>query len=233
MASSPLVTRAQELSQKVRAALDLLPDDEPLDLSGEPTPASSFLFEMVVYHDLLLALQNSGWKLTAVNGADKHRFAQAPGLKANFTDFKIARDQHDYQLVHGTAITDRYGEPRAPDISLQTGDAPDAPCGDHVIAVWDAKLRGSSGGLSKTRISDGEFRSFLSVVKWIPAPSPGDCDEVLDSFPVAFQVRGLITNGQRPSEPDEILRDEKVSICEAYVSSATPCLPSRKEQLSP
>jgi hypothetical protein len=58
---------------------------------------------------------------------------------------------------------------RAPDISLQAEASGEAPEAKHVHAIWDAKVRGKTGMLSKKRVSDGEFARFIMVKEWLDA----------------------------------------------------------------
>jgi hypothetical protein len=233
MAPTSLVRGARELSKKINRVLAVLPPDDILQLESNPPPAASFLFEMVALHGLLVELKSRGWALEPVTSPDgKHRFPRAPAKKANHTWVRIERRGVAYQLVHGTQIADVYGELRAPDLSLQRHDAPDDPSVEDVVAIWDAKLKGKTGKPCNARLTDNEFRSFLSMVKWLDVPAPGDVkEEVLAVFPPAFQVRGLITNGQAPSEPEQLLLDEHVSVTAGFTDASVPCWPDRASHL--
>lgn len=232
MATTSLVSRTEELSKHLKEALQLLPSDDPMGLDEKGRPEASFLFEMVVLHALVVELKARGWTVEAVPRNGKHRFPRGPALKANHSWIRLERDGTKWQLVHGTQIRDRFGKPRAPDLSLQKGDAPLDPEAKHVVAIWDAKLRGESEAAQGASISDGEFRSFLSVLYWLNVPEPGDPAEApLASFPPAFEVRGLITNGKRPTEPDALFLHEGVGVTEHFATANTPCHPARHAHL--
>jgi hypothetical protein len=145
---------------------------------------------------------------------------------------RLQRAGAEWQLVHGTEILDQFGRPRAPDLSLQTGNAPPDPTLKHVVAIWDAKLRGRTGQARDRPITDGEFRSFVVLLRWLEVPAPGDpAEALLGDFPPAFQVRGLITNGRGPTEPDAVFLDERVAVVEHFQHAGTPCSPARRAHL--
>jgi hypothetical protein len=83
MAAPSLVSRAEGLSAQIKEALRLLPSDDPLQLASKPKPAASFLFEMLVLHELVVALKSAGWTVEAVTRAGEHKFPRAPAAKAN------------------------------------------------------------------------------------------------------------------------------------------------------
>src|SRR5262249_16822114 len=83
------------------------------------------------------------------------------------------------------------------------------------------------------RISDAEYARFAKVRAWLDPPHPGTPDDRLADFPPAFQVCGIITNGQPVGEPDAVFFQEAVSITANYLDPTTGCYPSRAAHVNP
>jgi hypothetical protein len=227
MANASLVSRTHQLSQGLARVLSLLPKD--VDLSES---AASFLFEVRVLTSMVSALDSDGWHVKAVKRQGRLVLHRAPGKKCNASYLQIEKGMTKYQIVTGSQISDRYGEPRAPDISLQQDGAPDEPSCEHVIAIWDAKLRGDTGAADKDRVSDAEFARFVFVHEALDLGPPGTRDAVLGKWPASFQVSGLVTNGTGPSEPSSVFLDKGVSVVEHFANATTPCKPNRSAHLA-
>jgi hypothetical protein len=134
-----------------------------------------------------------------------------------------------YQVVHGTQIIGKHQQPRAPDISLQRGDAPDDnPVGSDVLVIWDAKLRGR-GELTTKRVSDAEFARFIFVKDSLGVAAPSSTITIL---PPAFEVSALVTNGLGPTEPFDVFFEKEVSVVERFQDAETRCAPTRAEHLA-
>lgn len=229
MAPPSLVDSVTGLSKALREIARLLPDEDPLDPPGGKKNAASFLFEIHVVVAMLRGLQDRGWTVRMLPEASSMRLARAPAPKSRASYFHISRDDHEFHVTHGTQVHDRHGEPRAPDISLQRECSGENPTFEHVLAIWDAKLRGSTGRPDHRRISDAEFRSFAMLRDWLDPPRPGD--DPLSDWPPAFTVCALITNGRRPSEPTSVMLEARVSIVEHFQDKDTAATPTRDEHV--
>src|SRR5512140_1955207 len=227
MASPSLVRDVQRLSRTLSQVLKLLPGDEKRIARGKKS--ASVLFELKVLFSLLAELkEHFQVEVVSPPGKDFH-FCRAPAAKASATYFRLKRSGNEYHLTHGTKIRDRHDQDRAPDLSLQEASAANDPEWRHVLAIWDAKLRGTSAAPSARRISDGEYARFAKVRAWLDEIPPRPIDDVLDLFPPAFEVCSLITNGQGPSEPPNVLFEDRVSIVEHFADARQPCKPTRRE----
>ncbi|MBY0264963.1 MAG: hypothetical protein K2W84_01035 [Burkholderiales bacterium] len=126
-----------------------------------------------------------------------------PANKSNFSFFCLTEksDQNFiYQLCPGTNVEDMHGKLRAPDISLQKGDAPMNPTFNDVIACWDAKHSIHVGNtLPDTAVSD-----FAYTVAQFGKPVPPAKWTSLVKLP-ALRCSGLLTNGEWSTEPDAAL----------------------------
>jgi hypothetical protein len=230
MASPPLVDTVRQLSRELSGIARLLPKEDPLQPPPGKPNVPSFLFEIRTLCVLLRALQKQGWNITIERRKGRVHFVRAPAAKSTGSFFRIAMGQVEFQITQGTQVSDRHGEPRAPDICLQQGSAGDVPTYLDVLAIWDAKLRGQSGRVSNKCVSDAEFRSFVMVRAWLAPPLPGK--DPLDKWPEAFQVCALISNGRRPTEPEAVMIEAAVSVVERFGDEKTPAWPSRSDHIA-
>jgi hypothetical protein len=219
-----------ELSEDLRRVVRLLPSEDPLLPPDGKKNAASFLFEMRVLFTLLVALRSMGWTIEVKRRAGAIVFVRAPALKATGSYFHLRKADQEWHLTQGTKVVDLHGEERAPDIALEHPTSGDDPTFRHVAAIWDAKLRGTAWREDAHRISDQEFARFALVRKWLSAPVPGK--DPLESWPAAFQVCGLITNGQRPSEPASVFLEAAVSVVEHFPEATDACWPSRADHVA-
>jgi hypothetical protein len=229
-----MVSEIQELSKLLSRALRLQPGEKPLPPRKGKKDTSAFLFEMKVLFGLLLRLRRNGWDIQIVRPYNdgKVSFVRNPAKKTSGTYFIISKDGLVFHLVHGTKIQDMHGEPRAPDISLQLPQGGDSPTYADVLAMWDAKLRGTNAGPAEERISDNEYARFAKVREWLQLPRPGTPNDTLDLWPPAFEVSGLISNGRRNTEPETIYFADAVSVVEHYDGPSKQCYPSRQQHIN-
>jgi hypothetical protein len=231
MASPQMVNRILDLSRNLRNAMNLLPTDDLYTVDTKRGDAENFLFELKVLFSLLNYLTTHGWKCTVANRQSSSviRLPKSPGLKQNFSFFIIehAKTGRKFQVVHGTQIEDRLGEPRAPDISLQTENASLRPSFRDVKAIWDAKLRGTVDDVSDNVISDAEYRSFVWVKDKLGIPWPNSSEDVLAGWPPAFEVCALITNGKCPTENVQVFLADRTSITAQFTDAKTQTFPKR------
>ncbi len=232
MAATPLVNDIHRLSRDLGRLCSLLPGQDPLALFSSKKPAAHFLFEVKVVWCLLARLANDQWSIEPVPRGGRFVYAMSPAAKRNVSYFMIRYGTDSYHLVHGAQIDDAHGEPRAPDISLQSKDGREQPTYEHVLAIWDAKLKGTTGAPTNKRVTDAEFARFAKVREWLRVPRPGDPRDILASWPAAFQVSAIITNGQPPSEPDSVFLECSVSVVKEFQSADSPCVPSRTAHLA-
>ena len=230
MASAPLVDTVHQISRELRRVASLLPNEDPLQPPPGTKNVPSFLFEIRVLLVLLRALKELGWTITFERRSEHIRFVRSPAPKSTGSFFWITKDKSQFQITQGTQIIDRHGQPRAPDISLQSGTAGPAPTHGDVLAIWDAKLRGQSGRVTDKRVSDAEFRSFVMVRAWLAPPLPGN--DALSEWPVAFGVCALISNGRRPTEPEAVFIEAGVSVVEQFTDENTPTWPTRADHIA-
>lgn len=231
MATPPLVSDIHRLSRSIGLILDRLPGRDPLARYNGKKPAAHFLFEVKVLWCLVERLAATGWTIIPIPRNGKFVYARGPAEKRTRSYFIIVFHNQLYHLVHGTKIRDTHDQSRAPDISLQSDESGDCPNHEHVLAVWDAKLKGTTGAPTPKRLSDAEFARFLKVCEWLRVPKPGDSRDVLESWPPAFQVSAIITNGLHPSEPDSVFFECSVSVVGHFDSVDSPCAPSRNAHI--
>lgn len=230
MASPPLVDQVHDLSEGLRTLANLLPNEHPLRPDPGKKNAPSFLFEIFVLLAMLRGLKRLGWEIVAQLRDGKVRLVRGPAAKASGSYFRIARESTVLQVTQGTRIKDRLDRDRAPDLCLQRGDADDKPTFRDVLAIWETKLRGTTGEVTTKRISDSEFRSFAMIRDWLAPPAPGE--DPLSEWPAAFRVCAIVSNGRRPTEPRPVLIDARVSIVENFSDENTAIWPSRQEHIA-
>lgn len=233
MVAPSLVSEVQKLSKLLGRALELQPGEDPLAPRKGKKDTAAFLFEMKALFGLVLRLRRNGWAIQIVRPRDdgKMYFVRSPAKKDSGTYFVLLKDERALHLVHGTQIQDVHGKPRAPDLSLQHPQGGSHPTYSDVLAMWDAKLRGTSAKPTEERISDNEYARFAKVREWLKLPRPGGPDDVLSSWPPAFEVSGLITNGCQNTEPDTIYFADAVSIVDHYDGPSKQCHPSRQQHI--
>lgn len=229
MASASLVDQVVALSRQLARIANALPDEDPLRPPDGKKNAPSFLFEMTVLLALLSWLRANDWMIVAERRDGRIRLVRAPAAKATGSVFRICKGALSFQITQGTEITDKYQKTRAPDICLQVGSASDHPTHADVLAMWDAKLRGDSGEPAEERISSGEFWAFVGMHSQLGAPLPGG--DLLGSWPPAFGVCALISNGRRPTEPAQVLLDNHVSVVELFESENSAAWPTHEEHM--
>lgn len=232
MASASLVATVHSLSRQLNEVCRELPGQDPLELFSSKEPVAWFLFEIKVLWILVVQLARDNWTIDIVARDGRFVYARTPRRKSDVSYFTIRRGPAAFHLVHGSQIDDVYGQPRAPDISLQHADSGERPHYQHVRAIWDAKLRGESADPDSHRISDQEFARFVLVKEWLRLPDPGGAEDVLEGWPPAFEVSALVTNGRPPSEPSDVLLERGVSVTQHFSSADTPCAPSRLQHIA-
>jgi hypothetical protein len=147
MASASLVDQVDAMSKRLKQIARLLPNEHPLRSPKGQKNAPAFLFEFKILLEMLRALKQAGWTITVERRDGQIRFARAPRSKSTSSFFRIVKAGTAFQVTQGTQVADRHGEPRAPDICLQAGQAGENPTYKDVLAIWDAKLRGRTGRL--------------------------------------------------------------------------------------
>jgi len=234
MASPSLVVAVRELADRLRAILRALPrDEDPFEPKPGRKAAPSFLFEMVALVGLLQALKDRGWAVReALPRQRPLRFLRAPGRKDGTTYFEVQKGDTRLQVVHGSELRDAFNFTQAPDISLQRGTASTDPTYGDLIAMWDMKLKGRVVGPVDSRIEKTDLGTFVWMRRQLRLQPPGLADDVLDDFPAAFSVSGLIGNGNQPFVSAESLLEEGVSCVAPYETAASPAKPTRSEHLS-
>ncbi len=236
MAASSLVGEIHRLSKSIGKVLGNLPGIDPLGSESRKS-TTAFLFEVRVLWILLLELERAGWNIQTHPKSGRFTYARAPAKKGNRSYYKISNGPHTFHLCHGTMIVDRHDQPRAPDISLQSSDAGDDPTYEHVLAFWDMKWRGRltpsspSEFHSDDTVTDQEFARFALLRKWLEPPAPGSASDVLDDWPPAFEVVGIITNGRMPTEPESVFLECQVSAVEHMASVEDQTQPTRTEHI--
>ncbi|KAA8782583.1 hypothetical protein EC604_01815 [Paenibacillus amylolyticus] len=227
-----MVKNIQKLSKDLSRVINLLPREDLYTSVANPNYAADYLFEMKVLFSLLDHMTKGGWSGSVENrqGQGNIVLPRKPGLKRNFSYFilenKVTKEK--WQVVHGTKIKDPFGELRAPDISLQVGNAGVNPTYRDIKAIWDAKLRGKEDSLTNKRISDSEYQSFAWLRENLRVPRPNSADDPLAGWPQAFEVSALITNGDGPTENDQVLLNNGVSITRHFQNATTPTHPRRQ-----
>lgn len=178
--------------------------------------ANDFVYEMYVYVNLLLALQRR-FHVTYVPGSGRsaHGFPRKAANKQGRPRFLVSGPAGSWQLCAGTKIRDMHGDARAPDISLQRGDASDDPDANDVEAIWDAKYKTRDSRISSHEFS--EFARWLEVfnLRARPAPSP------VTSTAGDLAGHALVTNGSHSTEYDaELQRTNVREIASCYPGKA-------------
>ncbi|WP_127587909.1 hypothetical protein [Paenibacillus koleovorans] len=236
MASPQMVDRILNLPRNLQNSMGLLPKDDLYTSVTQRGDADNFLFELKVLFSLLDYLTTHGWRCTIANKQmSVIRLPRSPGLKKNFSYFVVEHTKTGqiWQIVHGTQIEDQFGEPRAPDISLQTENASIQPTYRDIKAIWDAKLRGTDDDLLDNVISDSEYRSFVWVKDKLRIPWPNSTEDVLAGWPPAFEVCALITNGKSPTENVKVFLSDHASITAQFKDASTPTFPRRMDYHKP
>lgn len=145
------------------------------------------------------------------SGPTMHSFPRAPARKAGRPRFEI-RDRKGggllWQLCYGTAIRDRHGHDRHPDISFQNGTASDEPTHNDIVMMWDAKYRTDRAD----RISEQDVATFYMWVdslglnaRAVPNIDLAELEYLLGNT--------LVTNGNPSTEKDDLLRSRNMREC--------------------
>ncbi|QTH42028.1 hypothetical protein J4772_31705 [Cohnella sp. LGH] len=226
-----MVNNIQKLSKNLSQVIGLLPSEDLYGSVAKSTDAADYLFEMKVLFSLLDHMTENSWTGSIENRQHNGDIVlpRKPGLKRNFSYFILENKvtKKKWQVVHGTKIKDPFGELRAPDISLQVEHAGVTPTYKDVKAIWDAKLRGQEDSVARGRISDHEYQSFAWLRENLRVPRPNSADDPLAGWPPAFEVSALITNGDGPTENDQVLLNNGVSITRHFQNATTPTHPPR------
>lgn len=230
MASISLVDRVHELSERLAGVLSLLPSEDPLLRASGEKDTADFLFEIVVLTELLVGIKPRA-TVSVVRRSDKIVLARKPAKKRNKTYFIVTFGEIKYELLHGIKVADRFTGTQAPDLTLQAASGDDEAEFSKVRAIWDAKLRGETGLAASERVSKGDLTSFLHMLDALAVPTPGDPRDVLDGWPKAFEVSGIISNGALPFAPRKLFLEKGCSATESFVDFSSHCQPSRAEHL--
>jgi hypothetical protein len=102
-----------------------------------------------------------------------------------------------FQLCAGTKISDIHGYPRAPDISVQDGNAPSTPSYTHVLLIWDAKHRKDP----TDRITHHELSEVGRWIDLLDLHGAARTGLALHRLGVLLG-NCIISNGQFSTEPD-------------------------------
>jgi len=187
---------------------------------------------MKVLLSLLGALKERlSFSVTAVERNGRLVLARAPRPKADVSYFQLKNSGAAFQLVHGAEVLDRFQQTRAPDLCLQKTQATENPNHEDVLAIWDAKLRGETGEPERRRVTKSELAYFLLMMDALRVPRPGGDVAFLGSWPVAFQVSALISNGLRPTEPDSFFLEKGLSVVELFDGADSPGHPALERHL--
>ncbi len=231
MASISLVEQVKRLAAALTSIVDALPPLTADEFDPEQRDASNaaFLFELKILYTLLAKLAADGWQVRVERKGTRVHFVRRPLPKAQASHFLIARLGAQYQIVHGTQVKDIFGEPRAPDITLQKGDASETPKWDDVIAMWDAKLRGTTSAPCENRVDDKEFARFVQVMELLQVPDVHGSDVPLADLSACFEVTGIITNGRGPTEKPHFFYWYGASVVEQFLNANSATAPTRAE----
>jgi hypothetical protein len=231
MASPSLVDRAHELSHKLAAVANLAPHEDPLRRDDGKPDAATFLFEIVVLIELLQVLVKAG-SVSCVRRNGSIALARAPASKQNKSYFVCTIDNAQFDLLPGIDIDDRIGTTQAPDFALHD-HVPDSqtPTYQCVRAIWDAKLRGTTGAIDGDPIGKSEFAVFLLMMDLLSVPRPGAPADVLSFWNNAFEVSSLISNGRAPHQATDLLLEKGMSVTEQFTDLTSKCVPSRNDHL--
>jgi hypothetical protein len=231
MAKPKLVDRVHEFGAALARVLRLLPTDDPLHRSGRKRDVASFLFEVRVLTELLVALNRIG-RIDVVRRGRYIVLARAPANKSSKSYFEVTVQNRTVHLCPGVKVVDRHGSEQAPDLTLQHPDSGESPTFRHVLAMWDAKLRGESGRPDASALTKPEVAEFMYMLDVLEVPSPGKSREALAGWPAAFEVSALITNGRRSAHTDALLYEKGFSETEAFVDAQTACHPTYAEHIA-
>lgn len=167
----------------------------PLDVTD------NYLFECYILFRLILNLAHN-YTIRFVPGAGGNRFnfPRSPANKNGWPRFDICAKSDGtllLQICAGTKVSDIYGKERAPDISFQNADSPDAPSWKDVKIIWDGKYRKKSSD----SITDHEFSSFS---RWLEILRLRNKQKPPINLNNLTQLLGncLVTNGVKCTEPD-------------------------------
>lgn len=163
---------------------------------------NDFIYETYVVLQLLRDLKQS-YKIVYRPGRGKtaHAFPKKPSSKAERPRFEIvdrATNRVLWQLCAGTNIGDIVGDERAPDVSLQSANAPDQPQAAHVEMIWDAKYKSKHKKGSK-RITSHDFSEFARWIQLFQLDKRKPPKLVLKTL-VGMDGHCLVTNGECSTE---------------------------------
>lgn len=177
--------------------------------------SDNYVYELLCYFHVALAakdcfdIQVAGY---IVNGPRKKRVAtwpKSPGMKQNFSFLQLteAHTQNaSFQLCPGIKVTDKNGKKRAPDINLLSGNAPDQPTHQNLLACWDAKHRSNP----LVRLSDTDVSDFVYTYQQLGQPTPPASWTANLANPT-YSKSGLFTNGNESTELDKALDEYGIS----------------------
>lgn len=231
MASVSVVSDVRRLAAALSSVVQALPPPTAHEFDPEKRDANNaaFLFELKILYTVLARLAADGWQVWVERKGARIHFVRRPMPKAEASHFLIERAGAQYQFVHGTQVEDIVGEPRAPDITLQKGNASENPKWGDVIAMWDAKLRGTTSAPSDKRVDDKEFARFVQVMELLHVPNVHDSDVPFAELPACIEVSGIITNGRGPSEKPPFFFFYGASVVEQFLHADSPMSPTRAE----
>lgn len=171
--------------------------------AAQPIPQDekeNYLFEFHCYCRILVSAKRE-YVLQPRNVKNgRMLFPKAPANKDNFSYFKLISRKPvgpEWQLCTGISIVDRHGKERHPDVSLPRSAAPNRPCCEDVLLIWDAKYHYKPD----RNISTRDYFVFLGWMRQlkIAAPMKDDGFDFLD----LFSVSAILTNGEFSTELDE------------------------------
>lgn len=235
MATGLLVDQAHQLSRRLAGLLRALKED-PLMRDGSKKDTADFYFEVVLLSDLLESIEKAGYRITAVRRQGRIRLPRKPAKKENFSYFSVAPangGETEYEVTHGTFIGDKWGEGRrAPDLALQRPTADEMPTHQHVVAVWDGKLKGQSKSPVKDRLDHNDVAAFAQIVQQIGVAPPSGKGKAPGFLPSAFSVSAVVTNAKFPKDPVNYFLEFGFSCVAEYAGAGTPANPTRQQHVA-
>ena len=221
-----LVENLRRVAGAVSKAADWIATQDRITRSSD-----NYIFEFLCYCMILKAAKKKKIRLRLVRRNGKPVFPKAPAKKENYSYFILQKPQSPQNCVGhlcaGTQIFDINSKARAPDISLQDGDARDAPCYHHIKAIWDAKYYLDFG----KRITGSDFAKFAHMIIQLKVKRPGKEDGLIDIVGKFFSVSSLITNGGYSTEPKNTLIGYGFSEVRKILSNNPEQRPTREEQI--
>jgi len=140
-----------------------------------------------------------------------------PGDPENFSHYEFEYRDDVYCVHPGVSATPHsYVGDYAPDISIRQSALPESR--GAVVAMWDAKYRATI----TSRLARSEVLTFLTERELLIADDPEDqalVDELAKNAQEAFQLSGLLTNGDFSTEDGAFLKTKKIQEVKSFGTS--------------